>query len=338
VNGRAVRWLLALVRGGGSLANGPIAKLTIVRHHRVYGEHERPLYRLGVSEGVFAAQLEMLARAGTPPVSVAEGLGHLESGVPGHRVAMTFDDGYDDNVERALPLLLKHGGRATFYLTAGLMEERRAPWWDVVSHALERTTRPRLRCDLAGRRLDLPLEGRCDRERALVRLLPLFRAPTAERSRRLEGLRAALEVGEEVPCALATWERARTLAEAGMEVGAHTLEHPWLSLLPRAEQEREIAGSIEWIARRLGVRARGLAYPDGDHDAVTIEVARSCGLDHAVTTQAGTNVASTPRFELVRRGLSEGACLGPAGRFSRRLARAELEGVFDRLRGIETAS
>jgi peptidoglycan/xylan/chitin deacetylase (PgdA/CDA1 family) len=123
-----------------------------------------------------------------------------------------------------------------------------------------------------------------------------------------------------------------------MEIGAHTLEHPWLSLLPRADQEREIAESASLIRERLGARVAGLAYPDGDHDGITIEATRACGLEYAVTTRAGVNVAATPRFELRRRGLSEGACLGPSGRFSRRLAFAELDGAFDRLRGAGAAS
>jgi hypothetical protein len=51
-----------------------------------------------------------------------------------------------------------------------------------------------------------------------------------------------------------------------------------------------------------------------------------------VTTRAGTNDPRTPRFELLRRGLSDGACLGPGGRYAPRLAMAEIEGAFDGLR------
>ncbi len=129
----ALRWLLSFV----PRVEAAGARLTIVRHHRVYGADERPLYRLGVSESVLEDQLTLLDRLGRTPITVAEGLRHLESGRPGHRVAMTFDDGYADNVTRAFPILRRHGARATFYLTAGWIEERRTPWWDVLAHALE---------------------------------------------------------------------------------------------------------------------------------------------------------------------------------------------------------
>jgi peptidoglycan/xylan/chitin deacetylase (PgdA/CDA1 family) len=336
VSGRTLRWLASLLRVPAGEPAGP--RLTILRHHRVYPAGARPLYRLGVSEPVLVSQIELLRERGVGPVTVEEGLRRLDEGRPGHVVALTFDDGYADNVHRALPALVKAGAAATFYLTAGLIEARKAPWWDVLAHALETTRRPRLSLDLGRDSFELPLEGRPALERALARLLPAMRVPPAEQASRLQRLRAALDVGEEAPCELATWAEAGALGRAGMEIGAHTLSHPFLSLLPAAEQRDEIAGSARLIAARLGVAPRGLAYPGGDHDAVTIAASREAGLDYAVVTRAGDNGPGAPRFELRRRGLYEGACLAPGGRFSRRLALAELEGAFDRLRGVRAAS
>jgi hypothetical protein len=183
----------------------------------------------------------------------------------------------------------------------------------------------------------LPLATLPERRRALDVLARGLRVPPAERETRLATLRQRLGVNGDASCELATWTEARALVDAGMEVGGHTLHHPHLSLLDPAAQEREIAGSLALIASRLGVPARGFAYPGGDHDARTIAVARAAGLEHAVTTRAGVNDAGTPRLALRRRGFSEGTCLGPFG-FSRRLALAELEGVFDGLRERRRAS
>lgn len=336
MSGRVARWAWSLVRPAGGAARRPT--LVIVRHHRVYADGETTLYRLGISASVLAAQLALFRRLGLAPLTVSEGLERLAAGRPGRWLALSFDDGYADNVTRALPLLAAHGARATFYLTAGLMEERRAPWWDVLAHALERAAVPRATYDAGGPGLPLEPGTPAGRARALAALLPTLRVPLEVQSARLEQLRATLGVREPAPCALATWNEAARLAEAGMEVGAHTLNHPFLSLHAPARQREEIAGSIELIARRLGVRAAGLAYPGGDHDADTLEAAAACGLGHAVTTRAGDNGTERPRLALRRRGLSDGACLGPGGRFSDRLARAELEGAFDRLRGVEAAA
>ncbi len=123
-----------------------------------------------------------------------------------------------------------------------------------------------------------------------------------------------------------------------MEIGAHTCNHPHLSLLDAQQQRDEIAGSIKEIRRQLGVECRGLAYPEGDYDAVTLDVVAELGLRWAVTTRSGDNGPAAPAFELRRRGLSEGACLAPGRRFSDRLVTAELHGAFDDLRGLEAAS
>lgn len=339
MTGRAVRWMLSLLRSSRMTdgAGGP--RLTIVRHHRIYADTERPLLRLGVSESVFAAQLAVLVREGLTPLTVSAGLERLAEGHPGHAVAMSFDDGYADNVWRALPRLQSADAKATFFLTAGLMEERRAPWWDELAHALEHTREPRFSGDLGAGPVDLPLRNRGERRAALLALVGQMRVPPVERDRRLAQLRLRLGVSQPAECELAGWDAAQALVRAGMEVGAHTLTHPHLTTLPPEAQKREIGGSIELIERRLGVRIRGFAYPGGDYDARTLEVVGTLGLPYAVTTRAGVNVSGAPRHELLRRGLTEGACIGPSGRLSRRLTLAELDGAFDRLRAArEVAS
>lgn len=333
MSGRMARWLISLLPRGP--VRGP--RLTIVRHHRVYGDADRPLYRLGVAERVLDAQLGLLRSVGLSPLTVSEGLARLAESTRGHWVAMTFDDGYADNVERALPMLRRHGARATFYLTSGLIERRRPAWWDVLAHALEHAGRPS--CTWEGRggvKLALELATRAGREAALRAMLPALRLRPELRQEALDRLREAAGVNLPAPCEFATWAQAARLREAGMEIGAHTLSHPHLSLLTPAEQRLEIHGSASLIADRLGVLPAGFAYPGGDYDLASIAALRLTRMTHAVTTRPGDPVPGSDPWTLPRRGLSEGACLGPGGRFSRSLALAELHGAFDRLRAAAT--
>jgi peptidoglycan/xylan/chitin deacetylase (PgdA/CDA1 family) len=330
MNGRTVRWLLSLAPRR-ALPRGP--RLTVVRHHRVYAEGETPLYRLGVSERVLEAHLAMLGAAGLVPLTVGEGLARLASERGGHWVAFSFDDGYVDNVERALPLLQRAGARATFYLTAGLMDERLPAWWDELAYALVQARIANLEWPGAAGARRFEITSPAGRRRALQALLPEFRLEPALRAAALARLRDATGAPGGAPCEFATWEAAARLAEAGMEIGAHTLSHPHLALLSPGAQKSEILGSIDLVERRLGTRPTGFAYPGGDFDEFSVATVRGSGLAHAVTTRTGDVAAGADRFTLRRRGLSEGACLGPGGRFSRRLALAELRGDFDALRG-----
>ena len=328
MSGRLVRWLLSM----GAGAKSPAAPLlTIVRHHRVYADGERALYHLGVSESALAGQLAALAKAGLTPVSVAEGLQRLEKQAPGHHVAFTFDDGYADNVTRAVPVLERFGARATFYLTAGLMEERRAPWWDELAHALTHATKTAATVEWGGAAVALDVASPAGRTAALRALLPLLRVVPAEQHARLATLRAALGVEGRAPCEFADWTQAKAFVSAGMEVGAHTLTHPFLTLLSPDSQRREMADSAALIRDKLGCGTPGVAYPNGDHDAATVAAARAAGFAYAVLTRSGDANAITPRWELPRRPLTEGACTGPFG-FSARMTLAETRGAFDALR------
>ncbi len=339
MTGRLVRWLMSFgARPGDARAGAP--RLTIVRHHRVYAEGETPLYALGVTESVLAGQLEACARAGLVPVTVADGLERLARGDAGHAVAFSFDDGYADNVARALPLLQRWGARATFYLAAGLMEERRAPWWDELAFVLEHAAAPAANVTIGGTPLVLALGDFAGRRAALRALLPLLRVPPAEQRVRLDALRAATGVTASAPCELAEWPFAKRLAQAGMEIGAHTMTHPFLSLCPEDVQRREIADSAALAEARTGAEVVGLAYPNGDHDDVTVRAAEASGLRYAVVTETGIVQPGAPRFRLPRRPLPQGACTGPTGSFSASMTLAELAGAFDRLRGhrVEVAS
>jgi peptidoglycan/xylan/chitin deacetylase (PgdA/CDA1 family) len=331
---RWLRWLLSAAPRRAP--QGP--RLIVIRHHRIYSDGERPLYRLGVEAHVFEAQLRTLRDADLAPLSVATGLTWLAGAGEGVRVAMSFDDGYADNVSVALPRLLEYGARATFYLTAGLIEERVSPWWDRLAHRLAHARAGEFEWTVDGRHIRAPLTGEGAQRAALAALLPAFHAAPEIQERRLQELARLTRAEGEPQCALATWNEARGFLEEGIEIGAHTLSHPFLSRLSPERQESEIGGSIDMIEQRLGVRPLGFAYPGGDYDAASIAACSRHRLRYAVTTRRGDVTSASAAFELSRRGLSEGACLDPFGRYSPSMARAELAGAFDSLRRAAEAS
>ncbi|NBU26520.1 MAG: polysaccharide deacetylase family protein [Gammaproteobacteria bacterium] len=86
------------------------------------------LPKLYVSVRLFERQCRLLQRIGMRGVSLSEGLAALRAGQARGLVALTFDDGYLDNVTDALPILRNCGFTATCFVVAGHIADHNA--WD----------------------------------------------------------------------------------------------------------------------------------------------------------------------------------------------------------------
>lgn len=184
--------------------------------------------------------------------------------LPPNPVMVSFDDGYLDNLHTALPILLRHGATATFFIPTDFIERRRLFWWDRISLIVERMKDERIV-------LDYPEHLSVDREGAPRLLTDVVKtAYGLDLDRFLEHLSdragVAIDEGEEqtaVAKLLMTWDDIRELAAAGMDVQSHTQTHRVVQTLRPAQLQRELRGSRELLEERLRTPVRGLAYPVG---------------------------------------------------------------------------
>lgn len=100
---------------------------------------------------------------------------------------------------------------------------------------------------------------------------------------------------------LMSWSQLAAHAGAGVEIGAHSRNHPDLTRLGPAQLEDETAGCVERIFSELGVRPRRFAYPYGAVNAAVARVARDV-FAHSVTTEfravaRGDDLALLPRLD-----------------------------------------
>lgn len=241
----------------------------------------------------FAAQLDILARSCevVPAREAAAPLGRR-----GRRVALTFDDGYRDNHDIALPLLRERDMPATFFVTSGFVDRTDVAWWDDIAW-LVAGDGPRSAEDECAIRSQLDIA---------VRLSP------AARDRQCEELAARAGRARLVPDATdgdwMTWDMVRALRAAGMDVGAHTVSHPVLATVDAAGQRHEIAASIRRIEEELGERPRLFAYPSGHResfDTTTRDCVRELGVETAFSfygrrrgAAAGSDALDVPRVAI----------------------------------------
>jgi peptidoglycan/xylan/chitin deacetylase (PgdA/CDA1 family) len=229
--------------------------------------------------------------------------------LPPNSVAITFDDGYLDNYVRALPILKRHDAKAIFFLPTAYIAERRVYWWDRVAYIVKRSTVDtidleypfRIQISLANRKLAV------DRVLRLVKThypLDLERfqgelatAARVEWSRKMErGFADRL---------LLTWDHARELRKAGMDVESHTRTHRVLQTLRPDELADELAGSRADLQRELGEPTRAVAYPVGNSVLSTSPIRAAleqAGYEIGFSNGTGSNVLNgqVDRFNICR--------------------------------------
>jgi peptidoglycan/xylan/chitin deacetylase (PgdA/CDA1 family) len=187
----------------------------------------------------------------------------------GRRVAITFDDGYRDNYELALPVLRKHGVRAAFFLPTGFLDEPRVPWWDELAWIARRSAQTAIP---AGDWLEAPLPLERDRSRAVFELANVYKSlPSARTEAFMDYCGEAAGTGRCDPATAAeewmTWAMAAEMRDAGMTIGGHSVTHPVLANADPETQRREIEGCARRLDEELGVPMRLFAYPVGLRDS-----------------------------------------------------------------------
>lgn len=276
--------------------------LLILTYHRVLAADD-PLRPGEMTQRAFDRHAAVLRRWFNVLPLVTGWRRTLDGTLPPRAVAITFDDGYADNAELALPILTRHGLTATFFVATGFLDGGRM-WNDTIIETLRRARAPLDLRDLDGGLLDN--DSMADKARAVPAVIRAWKhLPPQERQRRVAALveRARLEPPNDL---MMRSEQVRQLAQAGMELGAHTVTHPILRSISDAEAADEMARSRATLAAISAAPVRTFAYPNGrlgdDYDARHADIARRTGFDLAVSTNAGTARRESDAFQLPRFG------------------------------------
>ncbi len=223
--------------------------------------------------------------------------------LPAGALCITFDDGYADNAEIALPILRRHGVKATFFVSTSFLDGGRM-FNDSVIECVRGA-----RGDMA----DLTefalgprsLAGPQARRRVVDELLPQIKyLGLDEREHFIARLARCLGTGRLPDDLMMRSEQVVELHRAGMEIGGHTVRHPILRVLADAEAEAEIAGGRARLQDLLDAPVDVFAYPNGrpmqDYDARHVDMVRRLGFRAAVSTAAGTATSSSDLHQLPR--------------------------------------
>ena len=240
---------------------------------------------------------------------------------------VTFDDGYRDNHDAALPILQELGIPATFFIPTDFLERPRLPWWDHVAYVLKTTTAPRLIVkrtddDASPIVIDLGAEpSAAARTDAIMRVIrAVLAGEVPDQAAFLARLEEQAEVAVDSPALgrglFMSWEHLRRLVALGHSIGSHGHGHVALASLPDAPQRRELALSRTILEAAVRTPVKAVAYPYGWPGAFsdrTLELAADAGYTLGFTGLEGVNRPDAPDFApLALRRLNIGAGDTPA--------------------------
>ena len=283
---------------------GAKAKLSTLIFHRVHAQPD-PLFPGEVDAAQFNDMCGWLKEwCNVLPLDLA--LAKLADGsLPARACAITFDDGYADNHDVALPILQKHGLVATFFIATGFLDGGRM-WNDGVIEALRGTEGPvlQLASVIEGMNEALPLADWEQKRAAIYRILAHIKyLPLQVRDEAVVALAryCAVTLPDDL---MMTSDQVRGLHRAGMQIGAHTVSHPILAKQAREDMYREIAQGKEELERLIDAPITLFAYPNGkpdeDYSATSVDIVKSLGFQAAVSTEWGVGHRKSDLFQIPR--------------------------------------
>ena len=265
----------------------------------------------------------------------------LERGDPAARevCAVTFDDGYRDVYENAMPLLLRKGIPAAVFVVSDLVGTTRLQVHDQLFLVLRRALRrPAVLDAVVGRRLEQSAASPAQRETiadaagdALAMTRALLHALTFDH---LQAFIADLEAevgpgpGRDHPGLWPmTWAMLADMRAKGFVVGSHTSRHALLAHEPAEVVAREAEASRRLIERSLGARVAHFAYPDGSFNAAVVRAVATSGYRFAYTTCSHVD-REHPFLTISRRLLWERSSVDSTGRFAPAILDLQAQGFF----------
>ncbi len=231
--------------------------------------------------------------------------------IPPHTVALTFDDGYRNNLTHALPILRRYNIPATLFITSGFISDGQMLWPEWAACALAQSTCTTLA--FAGQTLSI---NSVDARVASYRVIASIFKSTAPENipARVDQLLAAaqltrmqIERGEvrKLFSAL-NWDEIRQLRDSGLfGFGAHTQNHWRLSNLNLSQARAEIVDTKALLETQIGPVGY-FAYPHGNPDDYTAahrDMAIKAGYRAVFTALTQTITPRSDVFELPRMGV-----------------------------------
>jgi len=277
--------------------------VAILMYHSVAagGDERWVLPRNWVPKGCFERQMKFLAKRRNV-VSVRQLVDMLGKAkeIPLGTVALTFDDGYLDNVTVVAPILKRYALPATLYLATAYVERGENNWGDRLYVAIRDRRVDSIELDGVG-----PLSLSTSEGRMAAWQLLSARLRSASATRRRELLEAVIRQASPIsrpPRLTMRWNEVRQLVRDYplFDLGVHTQEHVDLTAMSIDNALAEVSGSLAQFRRELGFETAHFSFPYSRSSKQICQRLAELGLRSAMTSEGITDPAQADPFDLRR--------------------------------------
>jgi peptidoglycan/xylan/chitin deacetylase (PgdA/CDA1 family) len=311
----------------------PDRGVNVVNYHRILPLDEITSYcrpQMALAEPLFEAQLDLIARRrGFTRID------RVRDRMSNGKVAITFDDGYEDNFRVALPILQRFSTPACIFVVTNLIGRPDALWWDRLGLALFVYWRDgcavSVPTELPDEAKKLQLTSSFEQARQIISdVITLLNRRSFEA--RMDAVVAAESLVPKLTACrtMLSWDEVSEMAAVGITFGAHTRNHVPLDEVSADAARDELFGSQKDLDARLDVEQPNVvALPRGRLGPLTENEMREHGVAGVMTTEPGVNRTGGASLFVMRR---DGRMLTLHGRHHPAKLRLELTGIVDRLR------
>ncbi len=228
-------------------------------------------------------------------------------------VVLTFDDGYRNNMEVALPVLKEYGIKPVFYVATGMLDSRAPYWFERLDYAIQNLKQP-TQVRIGTRSLTFNPGDRESLRATYAELRRLakkhfdddreFYAFVDGVSGRLERAagKALADIQDSDPCsATLSKEDLGLLSSSGSAtIGSHTVDHVRLDVVDEQTRMQQLDRSRRYIEATTGEPCLHFCYPNGNWNPQIARAVAQAGYRSAVTTDVGINSVGDDPYSLKR--------------------------------------
>jgi peptidoglycan/xylan/chitin deacetylase (PgdA/CDA1 family) len=259
-------------------------EIVVLAYHRICDVEEKKyrhdLELISGSKEQFEYQVKHI-RKYFNPITLEQFERYIEGkeDLPKRPLLITFDDGFDDNYFNAYPILKKYSVPATIFISTGYISTNKTIWFDFLASLVITTKSNKLDLHEINKSYDLGndiklrgsiMEDICEDLKAI---------PDKTRLEILERLEKDysndLKTVEHSMSAMLSWEQVDEMSKGCISFGAHTVNHPVLSMLSAEDLEYELNESKRVLDLKLGKEIKTISYPVGTTEAYNKDVLKA---------------------------------------------------------------